>query len=106
LARQINSSETGVDVRTTTALILGGGCLVGLLVVAHPGAQTPAPPQTPGRPPAGPAPALYKLEDAFLRWPLPADDKAYGAIDGKRLHQCVEEDARTAWHQMRAEMRR
>jgi hypothetical protein len=37
----------------------------------------------------GPAPALYKLEDAFLRWPLPQDDKAYGAIDGKHLHQYV-----------------
>jgi hypothetical protein len=73
-------------VRKATAVILAGGSLV-WFVVAPARAQTPAPPQA--RPPAGPAPALYKLEDAFLRWPLPADDTAYGKIDGKHLHQFV-----------------
>ncbi|HML18774.1 MAG TPA: M28 family peptidase [Bryobacteraceae bacterium] len=36
-----------------------------------------------------PAPALYKLEDALLDWPLAPQNKAYGAIDGKRLHEYV-----------------
>ena len=39
----------------------------------------------------GPAPALYPLDDAFLHWQLPAADKAYGAIDGKHMHEYVEE---------------
>jgi len=30
-----------------------------------------------------------KLDDAFLRWPLPAGDERYGAIDGKRMHEDV-----------------
>jgi hypothetical protein len=48
-------------------------------------------------PPPGPGgvllqrPALYKLEDGLLQWPLPTNDRAYGAIDGKHLHQYVEE---------------
>src|SRR5216110_449518 len=37
----------------------------------------------------GPADPLYKLEDAFLQWPLAAADRAYGAIDGHKLHQVV-----------------
>src|SRR5579862_2609293 len=71
--------------RNRAAAILGVGCLV-WLVGASIRAQTPAPPRAPAQ---GPAAALYKLEDAFLHWPLPADDKAYGAIDGKHLHQYV-----------------
>ncbi len=39
----------------------------------------------------GPAPALYKLEDAFLEWPLPAADQKYGAIDGHGIHKYVED---------------
>src|ERR1700680_1591588 len=39
----------------------------------------------------GPAEPLYKLEDAFLQWPLLPADKAYGAIDGHHLHQLVED---------------
>src|SRR5580765_35602 len=35
---------------------------------------------------------LYpKLEDAFLRWPLPAGAERYGAIDGRRMHKDVVE---------------
>src|SRR5580700_11426994 len=48
--------------------------------------------QTPTRPGAQiPAKALYNLQDAFLEWPLPPQDKAYGAIDGKRIHTYVED---------------
>ena len=35
---------------------------------------------------------LYpRLDDAFLRWPLPAGAERYGAIDGKRMHKDVVE---------------
>src|SRR5205814_5600585 len=33
------------------------------------------------------------LEDALLEWPLPPGEQAYGRIDGKHLHQYVEEQA-------------
>ena len=33
------------------------------------------------------------LEDALLEWPLPAGEQAYGRIDGRHLHQYVEEQA-------------
>ena len=37
---------------------------------------------------------LYSnLDDAFLRWPLPAGAERYGAIDGKRMHRDVVEQA-------------
>lgn len=36
-----------------------------------------------------PAPPLYKLEDAFLEWPVPPQDQAYAAIDGKHIHEYV-----------------
>src|SRR5207244_7798208 len=34
-----------------------------------------------------------KLEDALLEWPLPPGEQAYSRIDGKHLHQYVEEQA-------------
>src|SRR4029453_18190928 len=34
-----------------------------------------------------------KLEDALLEWPLPPGEQAYGRIDGRHLHQYVEEQA-------------
>src|SRR3954452_3205299 len=38
---------------------------------------------------------LYpRLEDAFLRWPLPAGAERYAAIDGKRMHRDVVEQTR------------
>src|SRR5580704_7554242 len=40
-----------------------------------------------------PAPALYKLDDAFLRWQLPPDRAAFSPIDGKRIHQYVSDVA-------------
>ena len=38
-----------------------------------------------------PAAPLYKLEDGFLQWQLAPQDKAYVAIDGKRIHSYVED---------------
>jgi hypothetical protein len=53
--------------------------------------QTPAPP--PGTPPGGVlrGPAIYKLQDALLDWPVAPADSAYTAVDGKRLHGYVED---------------
>jgi hypothetical protein len=36
-------------------------------------------------------PPIYNLPDDLLEWPLPANDRAYGAIDGKRIHTYVED---------------
>lgn len=36
---------------------------------------------------------LYTLEQAMLQWPLPAGEQRYGAIDGKRMHALVVEQA-------------
>ena len=36
---------------------------------------------------------LYSLDDAFLRWPLPAGESRYSAIDGKHMHGYVVEQA-------------
>jgi len=58
-------------------------------------AQPPLPAPAPGAL-AGivpPAKAVYKLEDAFLEWPLAHGDQAYAAIDGKHLHQYVADQA-------------
>ncbi len=53
------------------------------------GATAPATPPA-ARPSAQiPAPALYKLDEAFLEWPLPPGRSAYAAIDGKRIHEYV-----------------
>ena len=53
-------------------------------------AQAPGEPRP--RPSAQiPAAPLNSLEDGFLEWQLPAQDKAYAAIDGKRIHTYVEE---------------
>jgi hypothetical protein len=38
-----------------------------------------------------PAEPLYKLDDAFLEWSLPPSEKAYAAIDGRHIHQYVED---------------
>jgi hypothetical protein len=50
-------------------------------------------PPAPASPAAGntQGPALYNLDDAYLEWPLLPADKAYGAIDGKHIHQYVED---------------
>ncbi len=40
-----------------------------------------------------PAAAVYPLDEAFLRWPLPAGAAAYADIDGRHLHTYVVEQA-------------
>lgn len=47
----------------------------------------------PTRPLAEP---LHGLDDALLQWPLSAGDTAYGSIDGRRLHQVVDDFAAIA----------
>src|SRR5687767_14959764 len=49
--------------------------------------QAPAAPQPPG---VTTRAELYpQLDDAFLRWPLPAGAERYATIDGKRMHRDV-----------------
>src|ERR1700674_360973 len=56
--------------------------------------------------PVQPLPALYALDDAYLEWPLPQADKAYGSIDGRHLHKYISElatisrDYRDQGHQL------
>jgi hypothetical protein len=47
------------------------------------------------RPPQ-PLPAPFPLDDAYLEWPLPPADKAYGSIDGRHIHQYVSQLATIA----------
>jgi hypothetical protein len=51
------------------------------------------PPSSYATPPAGvkQGPAIYKLEDAYLEWPLSPADKAYGVINGRHIHAYVED---------------
>lgn len=60
---------------------------------AAPALPPGGPPDSYPTPPAGmvQGPALYKLDDAYLEWPLSPADKAYGSIDGKHIHQYVED---------------
>ena len=53
--------------------------------------QTPAAPQPSGV--TARADLYPQLDDAFLRWPLPAGADSYAAIDGKRMHRDVVEQA-------------
>ena len=53
-----------------------------------------------GQAPAAPVPGAvtpraerFTLDQALLRWPLPAGEDRYGAIDGKRMHVWVVEQA-------------
>jgi hypothetical protein len=55
-------------------------------------AQQPSAPSPSGA--VTPRAEIYPtLDDAFLRWPLPAGAELYGAIDGKRMHKDVVEQA-------------
>ena len=61
-------------------------CCLSVYVLMSAFGQAPA-----ARPSAQiPAPPLYKLDDAFLRWSLPPERAAYKAIDGKHIHESVE----------------
>jgi len=54
-------------------------------------------PSSPTRLPAPePAPAIYALDGAFLRWPLPPGAQAYADIDGRHLHRFVVDQAAIA----------
>lgn len=85
-----------------TQAVLVGALLVGVCAGGCSGqaqAPSPSPAQTMAPAPQaerGPAAALYKLEDAFLRWPMPVGAEAYAAIDGKRIHRYVVEQAEIA----------
>ncbi len=89
---------TGLEATTRAyANIIDGVNQLGLKDLQRPPepAQPPHPAVAPGSL-AGvvaPAPALYKLQDAFLEWPLPQKDQAYGAIDGHHLHEYVVEQS-------------
>lgn len=48
-------------------------------------ATTPAPAR------GTPATEVYKLDEAYLNWPVAPADRAYAAIDGKHLHQYVQD---------------
>jgi hypothetical protein len=63
---------------TTFVLLLTGATLAVSQTPVRPGQQIPAAP-------------VQKLEYALLQWPLLPQNKAYGAIDGKRLHTYVED---------------
>jgi len=54
-------------------------------------AQT-APSSAPA-PDTTPLAASHKLDDALLEWPLPPGEQVYSRIDGRHLHQYVEEQA-------------
>ena len=73
------------------ASVLAG---VGLVAVAQ---QPEVPsPQVPGSALYNivpPAPPVYKLDEALLRWPLPQDATQYGTIDGRHIHALVVEQA-------------
>ena len=77
--------------RTMTAAFLIAAATVALIVAGAPRVRTQAPTPDGRTPIQQPAAALQPLDAALLQWPLPAADKAYGAIDGKRLHQYVKD---------------
>ncbi len=72
--------------------VVGLVAAIGLVVRAQApqGGQAPASPIPTFQVPAE---KLYSLADGLLQWPLAPADKAYAAIDGKRLHQYVEDQA-------------
>jgi hypothetical protein len=71
-----------------------------LFASGEPGfAQAPTTPRVPrtGREEVGhPAAPLYTLEEGLLRWALPPGSQAYGAIDGRHMHQYVVEQVAIA----------
>ena len=71
--------------------MIGCGLFVCIVPTQRGSAQQAAPAPQVGR--DAPRGALSKLEDAFLRWPLPAGEDRYAAIDGKRMHKNVVEQA-------------
>ena len=69
-------------------------CGLAVLVAAggHGRAQQTQPSSAPGA--VTPRAELYpKLDEALLRWPLPPGAERYRAIDGRRMHRDVVEQA-------------
>jgi hypothetical protein len=74
--------------RNIALTVLVAAVVVG--IAGYPGrSQT----SSPRNPMIEPGAAVYKLEDAYLEWPVAATERAYTAIDGKRLHGYVSEIA-------------
>ena len=73
--------------------VAAGALVVGIVAGQQPQPPSPQVPDSPLYNIVPPAPAAYTLEDNFLRWPLPLDGQKYGAIDGKRMHQYVVDQA-------------
>lgn len=70
-------------------------CVARIPSAAQAPVNTRSAPESPASPlfSVPPAPAVYKLGDAFLRWPLAPGDRQYGAIDGRHLHTLVVEQS-------------
>jgi hypothetical protein len=81
----------GADMRIRVRFAMAGAAGVvaaGAFVFAQGPAQGPLGSRATVQQPAA---ALYKIEDGLLQWPLSAENKAYGAIDGRHLHQFVKD---------------
>jgi hypothetical protein len=75
--------------RTSCRRLVAFCALVALTAPGRPGnaQQAPSAPQAEA---VTPRAELYpRLEDAFVRWPLPPGAERYAAIDGKRMHRDV-----------------
>jgi peptidase M28-like protein len=84
-----------IDMRKTMIAFVALIALTGMTGVLGRGAQTtPSNAAAPDTTPLAASPG--KLEDALLEWPLPPGAQAYSRIDGRRLHQHVEEQAAIA----------
>lgn len=78
--------------RRVTLFLAGATVLLAALIGSTQSGQA----QRAAAPEITPRAQLYSLEDALLRWPLPAGQEQYGKIDGKHIHQMVVEQAAIA----------
>src|SRR5215469_3112897 len=72
-------------------IYIGRGALAAIALICGPQVYSQSPSTQRSMPQAGPS--VYKLEDAYLDWPVAPADRAYVTIDGKRLHGYVSEIA-------------
>src|SRR5262249_45761075 len=80
--------------KTIIGVLLGMAIVGGAYGTVHTQQAQPggaAAPAREGR--GGLMPPVQKLEDAFVRWPVPSAQDAYASIDGKRIHQYVVDQA-------------
>ena len=83
-----------LPVLLVSMFLLGLAMMVGQAGRAQAPAQgQAAAPAAPALPPTTPRAELYTLDDAFIRWPIPKGGERYAAIDGKRMHRDVVEQA-------------